>query len=199
MEYGEIYCLTSPSGKKYIGQCVKYLINGRKWGFLNRWKQHICESNNNKDYSRALNNSIRKYGSENFKVELIKECKIDEMNYYENQYILEFNTITPNGYNLTTGGSNGRQSIETRELKSKSMIGKNKNRLLNKRPRIREEDNNLPKYLRYYKDNTGKEGYRISNHPSLICKSFLSKKLTLEKKLELAMEYLNNVNKADIR
>jgi len=23
---GEIYCLTSPSGKKYIGQCVKYYL-----------------------------------------------------------------------------------------------------------------------------------------------------------------------------
>ena len=29
---GEIYCLTSPSGKKYIGQCVKELVSGKKWG-----------------------------------------------------------------------------------------------------------------------------------------------------------------------
>ena len=26
---GEIYCLTSPSGKKYIGQCCKYLSSGK--------------------------------------------------------------------------------------------------------------------------------------------------------------------------
>ena len=39
MNLGEIYCIISPSNKKYIGQCVKYLSNGKKWGYLNRWRQ----------------------------------------------------------------------------------------------------------------------------------------------------------------
>lgn len=30
MNLGEIYCLTSPSNKKYVGQCVKILSNGKK-------------------------------------------------------------------------------------------------------------------------------------------------------------------------
>jgi len=187
---GEIYCLTSPSGKKYIGQCVKLLSSGKKWGYIQRWKDHIRDANG-KNYCRLLNNAINKYGSENFTIEVIKECNADELNYYEEHYINLYNTLTPNGYNLTTGGSVCRQSEETQNLKRKSMIGKNVGKTFPKRPRLREEDNLLPKYVRYYTDHLGKEGYRISNHPKLKEKSFLSKKLPLETKLKLALEYLN--------
>jgi hypothetical protein len=192
LSIGEIYCLTSPSGKKYIGQCVKYLSSGKKWGYINRWKDHIQDSKN-KNYCRLLNNAIIKYGADNFKVELIKECNILELNNFEKQYILEYNTLSPNGYNLTTGGSEFcRQSEKTKELKRQSMIGKNIGKEYSKRIRKREEDNNLPKYVRYYIDKSGKEGYRISNHPTLKDKSFFGKKITLEEKLEKTINYLND-------
>ena len=187
---GEIYCLTSPSGKKYVGQCVKQLSSGKKWGYIQRWKDHIRDANT-KNYCRQLNNAINKYGSENFTIEVIKECNIYELNYYEEHYIKLYNTLSPNGYNLTSGGSICRQSEETQILKRKSMIGKNVGKIFPKRPRLREEDNALPKYVRYYRDHSGKEGYRVSNHPLLKEKSFLSKKLPLEIKLELALKYLN--------
>lgn len=196
MELGDIYCITSPSGKKYIGQAVKYLKNGKKWGYINRWKEHIRDSRT-KNCCRLLNNSIRKYGYENFKLELIKESIIDELDKYEQQYILEFNTLSPNGYNLTYGGKTCKQSEETQSLKRNSMIGKNKGKIYPKRNRKREEDNSLPKYIRHYRDNTGKEGYRISSHPTLKSKSFLTKSLTLEEKLLLAIKYLQTEN-ADI-
>lgn len=193
MEFGDIYCLTSPSGKKYIGQAVKKLKNGKKWGYINRWKDHIRDSKY-KNCCRLLNNAINKYGYETFKVELIKECTIDELNIYEKQYILEYNTLSPNGYNLTNGGISCVQTAETQLLKSISMMGKNKGKIYPKRCRKRNEDNNLPKYIRYYIDSSGKEGYRVSSHPSLKSKSFLSKSLTMEKKLQLAINYLNAVN-----
>ena len=190
MDFGEIYCLTSPSDKKYVGQCVKFLSSGKKWGYIQRWKDHIRDANS-KNYCRQLNNAINKYGSENFTIEVIKECNIYELNYYEEHYIKLYNTLSPNGYNLTSGGSICRQSEETQILKRKSMIGKNVGKIFPKRPRLREEDNALPKYVRYYRDHSGKEGYRVSNHPILKEKSFLSKKLPLEIKLELALKYLN--------
>ena len=186
---GEIYCLTSPSGKKYVGQCVKYLSSGKKWGYLSRWKEHIRDAKT-KIYCRLLNGAIRKYSPENFLLEIIKECNIEELNKYEEYYINSYNTLTPNGYNLTTGGSVCRQSEETKKLKQQSMIGKNKGKILAKRERKREQDNNLPKYLRYYTDYSGKEGYRISNHPSLKDKSFLGKYISLETKLQTALTYL---------
>jgi group I intron endonuclease len=188
---GEIYCLTSPSGKKYVGQCVKFLSSGKKWGYISRWKDHIRDSKT-KNYCRLLNNAIIKYGQENFVVELVTECDITEMNQLETHYISLYNTLTPNGYNLTNGGSEFcRQSEETKELKRKSMIGKNKGKVYQKRIRKREQDNVLPKYVRYYIDKSGKEGYRVANHPNLKDKSFFSKKLPLEIKLEEAIKYLN--------
>jgi hypothetical protein len=194
MDKGEIYCITSPSNKKYVGQCVKFLSSCKKWGYLNRWKQHIRDATNGKDYCRLLNNAIRKYKSENFTIEIIKECEIKDLDYYENLYIEQLNTMTPNGYNLTSGKTTSRQSNETKELRRINMIGKNLGKVLNKRSRQRPEDSNLPKYLRYYKDSSGKEGYRISNHPLLNDKSFVSKYLSMENKLQMALQYLNSIS-----
>ena len=190
---GEIYCVTSPSGKKYIGQCVKELIGGKKWGYISRWKEHIRDSKT-RNYCRLLNNAINKYQPENFLVELILECNIDQLDDYERHYINLYNTLTPNGYNLTSGGSICRQSEETRQLKKESMIGKNKGKIYPTRVRKNEEDNNLPKYIRHYRDSNEKEGYRISSHPTIKSKSFLSKTKTMEEKLALAIEYLNTNN-----
>ena len=70
---GEIYCITSPSGKKYVGQCVKILSSGKNRGYISRWKEHITDAYY-KDCCRLLNSSIRKYGHENFTIEVLKEC-----------------------------------------------------------------------------------------------------------------------------
>jgi hypothetical protein len=188
-EKGEIYCLTSPSNKKYIGQCVKKLSSGKKWGYICRWNDHIRDSKT-RNCCRLLNNAISKYKPENFKLEVLRECDIEELDYYEKYYIENYNTMSPNGYNLTSGGYVTRFSEETNKLKSISMIGKNLGKKYPKRLRKREEDNNLPKYLRYYMDLNGKEGYRISNHPNLKDKSFLGKTILLETKLQLALTYL---------
>lgn len=186
---GEIYCVTSPSGKKYIGQCVKKLSSGKNWGHINRWKDHVRDAHN-ANYCRLLNASIRKYGHQNFKLEVIKECNVNELDYYETYYIESMQTLTPNGYNLTSGGSISTHSTETNELKRISMIGKNLGKKYPKKERKRDQDNELPKYVRYYIDKNGKEGYRISNHPILKDKSFLSKKISLETKLQNALDYI---------
>jgi len=51
-----------------------------------------------------LNSAIRKYGKDNFIVELIETCAINEIDEKEVTNIKKFNTLNPNGYNLTTGG-----------------------------------------------------------------------------------------------
>ncbi len=190
---GDIYVLTSPSNKHYVGQAVCYLSNGKKHGYLNRWKQHIYEAKTNKGFCNALDNAIRKYGENSFSVQLVKTCHIDELDYWENYYIEQFSSLHPNGYNLTSGRSNSRQSEITRNKRRTSMMGKNKGKELQRRERIREEDKDLPKYVRYYTDYNGKEGYRVSHHPLLKEKSFLGKTQTLDEKLQRALEYLNSV------
>lgn len=190
MDRGEIYLITSPSGKCYVGQCVKYLSNGKQWGYMKRWNQHVRDACNGKDYCRLLNNAIRKYGQKCMMIRVLEECNVSELDFKENHYIRKLNTLTPNGYNLTTGKSTSRQSDETKQKRRESMLGKNMGKVYPKRERLREEDKSLPKYLRYYKDISGKEGYRISHHPMLHDKSFVSKKLTLQQKLELALNYM---------
>jgi len=189
---GNIYIITSPSGKQYIGQCVEFLCNGKKWGYKNRFLQHVRDSDKGKDYCRLLNNAIRKYGKDNLKLEKLISCNISELDIMEGYYIEKYNTMTPNGYNLITSGSNSRQSEETKQIRRESMMGKNKGKIYPRRPRKRKEDSELPKYLRYYTDKSGKEGYRISHHPSLKDKSFVGKYIPLVEKLKLATEYLNS-------
>jgi group I intron endonuclease len=102
---GDIYLLECPNGKKYVGQTVKYLKSGKKWGYLARWNAHINEAKRCLNYCRLLDNAIRKYGYENFKLTLICECStFSELNDKEKYFIKELNTLSPNGYNLTSGG-----------------------------------------------------------------------------------------------
>lgn len=195
---GDIYCITSPSGKKYIGQSKKLLSNGKKWGYLCRWRDHISDSKT-KNYCRLLNNAIRKYGYENLTIELICECSVEELNEKEQYYISLHNTVTPNGYNLTHGGNSCKQTAETQTLKSKSMIGKNVGKVFPKRKRKYDEDNNLPKYIRCLRNNNcEKNGYMVDRHPVLKRKSFKFKNMTLEENFNLALNYLNSYQ-AEIR
>ena len=100
-----IYCYTNKvNGKKYVGQTVD---------FIKRHKQHICASynENNRAYKLPFHKAIRKYGIENFIVEILKEDleSYEKMNYWECFYIIELDTLANNkkGYNVASGGNNG--------------------------------------------------------------------------------------------
>ena len=113
------------------------------------------------------------------------------MDDYEEYSFKQYNTMTPNGYNLMSrSGKGGHQSDETSKLKSISLKGKNLGRIINvKKERKNPEDNNLPKYLRKIKN-----GYRISNHPSKINFCSRSTKKTMEEKYNECLNKLNELN-----
>lgn len=49
--------------------------------------------------------SIKKYGKENFKRKILKECEtIEEARKLEETYIKQYNTLNPNGYNISPNG-----------------------------------------------------------------------------------------------
>lgn len=78
------------NGKVYIGQST----NPEK-----RFKEHC--------YRKKLDNSlidiaIQEYGKENFSLEIIGY--FEDYNQKEKDYIREFNSKTPNGYNIAEGG-----------------------------------------------------------------------------------------------
>ncbi len=99
MARGVIYKLTSPCGKVYIGQTRQKLKD--------RMRRHEYDSKDENEPSCPhLNAAIRLYGFANFKIEILIECEVDELNQHEVNFIKLFNSIE-NGYNLSIGGQGG--------------------------------------------------------------------------------------------
>lgn len=124
---GLIYKITNTiNDKKYIGQTHSHYWNKNKYvlgGINYRFRQHIKTAkcvNKRKCECKALYAAIVKYSPEAFKIELICECDPNELNIMETKYILEYQTLAPNGYNLKEGGSNGSL---TKEFKDKVSLG----------------------------------------------------------------------------
>jgi group I intron endonuclease len=73
----------------------------------------------------ALYGAFKKYGVENFKVETICfSSNKEELMSLEKYYISELNTVSPNGYNLTSGGENCKVADETKKKISKALKGR---------------------------------------------------------------------------
>jgi hypothetical protein len=71
-----------------------------------------------------LSHAMLKYGKENFAISCVIKCNSwEEMNAKEKFCIRIFNSLAPNGYNLTTGGdANQVYSKETRKKMSKEHV-----------------------------------------------------------------------------
>lgn len=97
-----IYKHTSPSGKSYIGQTND---------FSRRIRMHKSVASGCTAFARA----VKKYGFENFTSEILEEhLTLEDANNKERLYIIEYNSIVPNGYNLLSGGNNSSHCEETR-------------------------------------------------------------------------------------
>ena len=107
---GQIYLMTNvQTQQQYVGQTLTHRKNHEKYrpfGYQGRFQDHISEAlcNTKKKQCRYLNNAIRKYGKEAFQVSLLTTCEPSQLDSLEEHYIKEYNTLYPNGYNLTRGG-----------------------------------------------------------------------------------------------
>lgn len=114
---GHIYLITNTNNNKYyVGQTLSHRKNKGKYrpfGYEGRFKDHISEAicNTKKKQCTYLNNAIRKYGKEAFSVKLITTCPIKELDTMEEKYIKDYNSLYPNGYNLTVGGKVFKNNI----------------------------------------------------------------------------------------
>ncbi len=100
-----IYKITCLKNKKiYIGQTTESVKK--------RWYYHCLENSG----CTALKNAIKKHGVKNFKIEIIDDTAktIIQLNHFEEFYIKQYNSMSPNGYNLKSGGKNGYLSEETK-------------------------------------------------------------------------------------
>ena len=113
---GYIYCHTSPSGKKYIGQTTTSL-------------EHRFNNGENYISSPVFWQAIKKYGWDNIKHQILhtveassKDELLSKLNSLEREEILKNNTIVPHGYNIELGGGQGRVSEEKRKRISKTEL-----------------------------------------------------------------------------
>ena len=86
-----VYKITNlDNGKSYVGQT--------KFTAEKRFKEHAKSES-------CIGNAIRKYGEEQFDLEVLATCETREEAYeLEIAFIKFFDCMAPNGYNLTEGG-----------------------------------------------------------------------------------------------
>lgn len=90
-----IYRLTNRRIRKsYVGQTKQTL------------PQRLRDHKHNKERT-LVSEAIKEYGLNWFKMDLLCECSTqEEADEKEKAYIQQYNTLTPNGYNVEVGGLN---------------------------------------------------------------------------------------------
>lgn len=106
--FGTVYLATNCiTGKRYVGQTTQRVTT--------RWKRHVSDALGVKQRPHPLHNSIRKHGSDAWRVEVVAECaSYDALNLREATEIAALGTTHPNGYNLKPGGNNAGHHEETK-------------------------------------------------------------------------------------
>jgi hypothetical protein len=173
-DWGVIYIITCiPSMKSYIGQANNYISGSKPHGTDDRWREHVYEAYHHCDKCILLENAIRKYGKNAFLVKTICHVPCKELNDLETHYIESFDTVTPNGYNLTKGGQAFKPTKETRMKQSKTRTGMKLSTgaaysiklaslgRICKKSRKYSEDTKLPKYIIAKRKNGKIFGYSV--------------------------------------
>lgn len=108
-----IYKITNKrNGKLYIGQT--------RQSPKARFNRHITRALNELDYNYLLCNAIRKHGAESFEFEVIETITNEEdLDNRERYWIEYYDTLMPNGYNMTAGGGGTSGYCHKEEDKAK--------------------------------------------------------------------------------
>lgn len=115
------------SNEIFIYKIINIITNlcyiGQSKDPTRRFKQHCTFQKSSNFYIR---NTLKKYGKDSFKLEIIDVAQNrEEANFLERLYIIEENTLSPNGYNLKLDEYSDRLP-ESCERMSKSQKGKKK-------------------------------------------------------------------------
>ena len=194
--YCEIYKITNISnGKIYVGQAVSHILNHKRYrpyGHEGRFRCHISEAfSSKKNQSHYLNNAIRKYGVDDFVVELIECCEIDKSDEREINYIKEFNSLYPNGYNLKNGGSVFTHSHESKKRVSNGVLNYFKDKKSERFKDIKQIDDDIEKYIKPLKKYNEQYGWYV--YIDRIKADFGGVHISLEKSKISAIEFIQNL------
>ena len=106
-EFGRIYIIKNKiNNKVYVGQT--------KVSIKLRFQNHLSAARCGRGYT--IGKAIRKYGEENFYIELLEECLASELNEREMYWIAFYNsTDNKCGYNMSLGGHVNRKPTQIDE------------------------------------------------------------------------------------
>ena len=196
--YCEIYkILNHTTGKIYVGQSVSHILNHKRYrpyGHEGRFRCHISEAfSTKKNQSHYLNNAIRKYGVEDFVVELIEYCEISNADERETYYIKELNSLFPNGYNLKNGGSVFTHSDESKKRVSNGVSNYYKDKKYERFKEIKNIDDNIEKYIKPLKRNNEQYGWYV--YIDRVKADFGGVHIPLDESKTSAIEFITNLKK----
>lgn len=95
------------NNKVYIGQTIRNVQN--------RWMNHLSRARYPEKWKFPLYNAMNKYGVEHFSIELIEECKDEDMDERERYWINYYDSYY-NGYNAALGGQDRKRQFSYAEI-----------------------------------------------------------------------------------
>jgi|688.fasta_scaffold204657_4 group I intron endonuclease len=190
-----IYKITSPTNKIYIGQSID---------IENRFTKYKCLDCKNQI---RLYNSLKKYGFNNHRFEIILECNINELNDKERYYQDLYLAIEKNGLNCKLTKSNDKSGLLSEETKIKIGLS-NKGRIVSDKQKARLKNINLGKKhseetkLKMSLSRIGRKGAMLNKKHSISTKIKMSennakfwsgKKRSEETKNKISKKLLGNI------
>lgn len=191
---GLIYLFTSPSYKQYVGQTRSEFAHrmGQHKSAARAYAKSIEKGEQPKAACSYLYKAIMKYGWDKFKIEIIHECEVEELDFWENYYMVEMETMAPKGYNLMSGGV-------TNKVYTPEAIENFRAAALARAPRAEAnhrrnpEHANFPKYI-----SVSRDWPCIRKHPKCKFLAFSDRDKTFDENVADAIEYLNGINDGTI-
>lgn len=117
---GVYQILNTANNKRYIGSSV-YIYK--------RFNQHLNTLRQNKHQNRFLQRAWNKYGADSFKFQILLICSMENLDFYEELIIKEFQTNDAQfGYNLRPGARSNKGLKGIKRIDS-IRVGETHNRL----------------------------------------------------------------------
>jgi len=128
---GYIYKITNTVNKKcYIGVTTQANPN-------DRWSHHKSSIRANIGCP-FLQTAFKKHGEDAFKFEVLIICFDEDVFKFENEYIVKYNSMIPNGYNAAEGGKIGMSFLGKKHTEETKKIIGEKSKAYNVKPEVRE-------------------------------------------------------------
>jgi len=206
---GNIYAYSKDGNIKYIGSTKYDNVNDRHKLHMKDYKRYvkILDKIKNKEKLTTgeqnfgccnyLYNSFHTYGLENFNIIIIEKWDVNSILKREDEWILKYNTLRPNGYNLRLNNTTDSYYFtdEVKEKISKSV----KNAMSKSINSFRIHKNellNLPMGVQYVinpkGNNPNMKGYIIKND-RCECKYIISDTRTLDDLKEETIKFISNL------